>query len=179
MRRLKFYIINTIIIFLLASLCHFGYTILPNYITAIFFPVNESIWEHMKLFYTPYMIDILILYIYFEKSKILYHNYLISGFISSIFSIFLYLLIYLPLFNFMGNNTFINIFLMIIIIFISQIILLNILKKEEIKFNNFFCIFIIIGFIVFSYLTYNPIHNYIFYDFKYNKFGRNIYILGN
>ena len=45
-------IISTIGIFLLCFLFHFLYEWLPSSITAIFFPVNESIWEHMKLLFS-------------------------------------------------------------------------------------------------------------------------------
>ena len=45
-------IISTIGIFLLCFSFHFIYDWIPNYITAIFFPVNESIWEHMKLLFS-------------------------------------------------------------------------------------------------------------------------------
>lgn len=40
----------------LAGTClHFVYDLLPNVVTALFSPVNESIWEHLKLIYWPYL----------------------------------------------------------------------------------------------------------------------------
>ena len=40
----------------LAGVClHFLYTLLPNPVTALFSPVRESIWEHLKLVYWPYL----------------------------------------------------------------------------------------------------------------------------
>ena len=40
----------------LAGAClHFLYDLLPNPVTALFSPVTESIWEHLKLFYWPYL----------------------------------------------------------------------------------------------------------------------------
>ena len=45
----------------LAGTClHFLYDFLPNPATALFSPVNESIWEHLKLIYWPYLIAMLI-----------------------------------------------------------------------------------------------------------------------
>lgn len=32
---------------------HFLYTLLPNPLTALIAPINESVWEHLKLLYTP------------------------------------------------------------------------------------------------------------------------------
>lgn len=40
----------------LAGTClHFVYDSFPNAVTALFSPVNESIWEHLKLIYWPYL----------------------------------------------------------------------------------------------------------------------------
>lgn len=45
----------------LAGAClHFLYDLLPNPVTALFSPVNESIWEHIKLIYWPYLAAMLI-----------------------------------------------------------------------------------------------------------------------
>ncbi len=35
---------------------HFMYNWFPNVLSSIFFPVNESIWEHMKILYTSLLI---------------------------------------------------------------------------------------------------------------------------
>lgn len=43
------------------TLLHFVYDFFPNAVTALFSPVNESIWEHLKLLYWPYLISSLLL----------------------------------------------------------------------------------------------------------------------
>jgi hypothetical protein len=63
-------IISTIGIFLLCFLFHFLYHLLPNSISAIFFPVNESIWEHMKLLFSAVVFYGIIDYIILQKFKI-------------------------------------------------------------------------------------------------------------
>ena len=40
---------------LIGILLHFLYDFLPNAVTALFSPVRESIWEHLKLIYWPYL----------------------------------------------------------------------------------------------------------------------------
>lgn len=40
---------------------HFVYGWLPNAVTALFSPVNESLWEHLKLVFWPYLGAALIL----------------------------------------------------------------------------------------------------------------------
>ena len=40
----------------LAGAClHFLYDLLPSLVTALFSPVQESIWEHLKIIYWPYL----------------------------------------------------------------------------------------------------------------------------
>lgn len=41
---------------LVGSCLHFLYTLLPNPITALIAPVNESLWEHIKILYWPCLI---------------------------------------------------------------------------------------------------------------------------
>ena len=40
---------------------HFLYDLLPNPITALISPVNESLWEHVKILFWPYLIAFLLL----------------------------------------------------------------------------------------------------------------------
>ena len=41
---------------------HYVYDIWPNFFTSLLFPVNESVWEHTKLFVLPIMLIYLIVY---------------------------------------------------------------------------------------------------------------------
>lgn len=43
------------------TLLHFYYELFPSVLTALFSPVRESIWEHLKLIYWPYLVAMLIL----------------------------------------------------------------------------------------------------------------------
>lgn len=172
----KLKIIDTFIIFALTFLFHFLYEIIPNNFTAIFFPVNESIWEHMKLLYTPIILLGIFDYLISNKYKIKLNNLFTSILISSILSIILYLIIYLPIHNIFGHNMILAIILLFLIICFSQYIsYIIITKNNNNKINIISLIFIIIGFIIFGYLTYNPIKNDIFYDTKDEKYGINIY----
>ena len=59
----KIKIINVIGTFLLCFLIHEAYSIFPNTLFSIFFPVNESIWEHMKMLFTAILVFGLIEYL--------------------------------------------------------------------------------------------------------------------
>lgn len=46
---------------ILGALLHFVYTLFPSPVTALFSPVCESLWEHLKLLYWPYLAAMLLL----------------------------------------------------------------------------------------------------------------------
>lgn len=176
----KLKIISIFGIFLICFLSHYLYTWFPNDITAIFFPVNESIWEHMKMAFTSIMIWKLFEYIIIKYCNLLYHNFLFSNLISSILFIIVYLLIYLPLFILFGENIIISITLLFIVICFEEYINYKVMILNSIKYTNLVSLFsIIVIYIFFGYLTYNPPRNFLFFDFKEGKFGESIYIIDN
>ena len=176
----KIKIISVIGIFLLAFPVHFIYERFPNNIFTIFFPVNESIWEHMKMLFTCFIIWSFIEYAIFQKFKILYHNFIFSSFFSGIISIPIYLIFYLPFHYTIGHNMIITLTIMFITISIVEYFSFLILKTKKIRYINFISLILIVAtYIVFGYLTYFPIRNDLFYDNEENKYGVNIYILGN
>lgn len=169
-------IISTIFIIALCFLFHFLYEWFKNPLFAIFFPVNESIWEHMKILFSSICFYGIIDYIILYKNKIKTNNFVFNIFITSIISIIIYLLIFLPIYNIIGENILISISLMIIVIIITQIISYHILRKKNINYINYLSfILIIISYIIFGFLTYNPIKNYIFLDTTKNIYGINNY----
>lgn len=172
----KIKIIAIIGIFILTYIFHFVYEWIPSGITAIFFPVNESIWEHQKLIFTSVIFYGVIDYILLEKFKIKYNNFFTSLFISAFSIIPIFLIIYLPFYYKIGPKMSLNIIVMLISIIISQIISYYILKSKDFyKINLISLILIIISYIVFAYLTYNPIKNKLFFDTKDEKYGINNY----
>ena len=102
MKKIK--IIGVFLIFGLSFLSHFMYEWLPNTFFSIFFPVNESIWEHMKLLVTPVLIFSVFEYIIYKRKNINFNNFLLSYSISMILGIVIYLIIYLPLYYRFGEK---------------------------------------------------------------------------
>lgn len=169
-------IIAVIGIFILSFIFHFVYQIMPSGLTAIFFPVNESIWEHQKLIFTSVIFYGIIDYIILYKSNIKFNNFFISLFISAITIIPIFLIMYLPLYYKIGPKMILNIGIMLVAIIISQIISYYILKAKECYKMNIVCIIlIIISYIIFAYLTYNPIKSELFFDTEEEKYGINNY----
>ena len=46
---------------LAGSCLHFVHDLFPSPVTALFSPVNESLWEHLKILFWPYLVSILLL----------------------------------------------------------------------------------------------------------------------
>ena len=76
------HIIGAFIIFALAALWHFVYAWIPSGVTAVIFPVNESIWEHAKLFFFPALIFFTLEYIAIGKN---FRNYIFANVLSIFF----------------------------------------------------------------------------------------------
>ncbi len=169
-------IVNVIGIFILCFLSHFLYQWIHSSLTAVFFPVNESIWEHMKMIYTSIILYGIIDYIILNKFNIKHHNFFLNLFITALISIPIYLIIYLPIYYKTGENILINIGIMLLTIIITQVISYFILKTKHCKELNYISIIlIIISYIIFGYLTYYPPKAELFFDTHNEKYGINNY----
>jgi len=159
-------------IFIISFISHFAYELLPNIIFSFIFPVNESIWEHMKIIFTSTLLYGIIDYLLLKKYNIKHNNFLFQLYFTAISGIPIYLVIYIPLYKLFGENMFISITLLLLVYIIIEWISYHILKEKKIKILNTIAIPVILTmYLVFIYLTYNPIHNYIFYDTANEKFG--------
>lgn len=70
MPRLSKKTLLTFAIATLAGAClHFVYALLPNPVTALFSPVNESLWEHVKILFWPFLCALLLLTRKAEKGR--------------------------------------------------------------------------------------------------------------
>jgi len=172
----KIKILGVFIIFLLSFPLHFLYEWIPNSIISIFVPVNESIWEHMKLISTSFILFGIIDFILL-KNNTKFNNFLLQLFVVPLIGIISYLLIYIPVYNIVGENMVVSIILLFIIIILKQLLSYYLLSKDEIRFQNIIGIVgIIIMYIIFGYLTYRPVIDYLFFDEKNDKYGINTYI---
>lgn len=163
MKKIKIFII--ILAFLLSFPIHFIYDIFPSFFTSIIAPVNESIWEHMKIIYTSILLSSIIEYFIYKKKRYDTNNFFISIPISSILGIIFYLVIYLLIDLFIPHNFFIAIFIMFVTYIISNIISYIILNKKEIPNQKELGIsLMLISYIVFTHLTYYPPKSYMFID---------------
>ncbi len=174
----KMIILNAILTFLLCFLTHFMYDLCPNAMFAVFFPVNESIWEHMKMLYTTILLYGFIEHFIMKKYHIDFNNFLLTTLIKAIVAIPLYLLLFLPFFYNFGENmiyTFIILFTVILIVnFMGE----KILMMKPIKYQKeISIIFIILIYIIMTILTYLPPRSDIFFDTEEAKYGIDDYLI--
>ena len=173
---LKKYIIYEIIfICVLATIMHFAFDFFnQNVYIGAFVPVNESVWEHLKL---PFFASI-ISYIVFNK-KLTYNNLnLLGTFIAIIFQfIFIPFCFYLFKDVFSIESMVIDILILYIAIIISIILKYVIIKnnKELKRVDLISRIAIFIMTIMFVIFTYVPPKMEIFKDKVSNIYGLNIY----
>lgn len=171
MKNFKYILISSIILFIIMSLTHFVYERVNNDIIAVFFPTNESIFQHMKMIYTSYFIFYLFLFILRKKLKL--NNIFLSNLISSLVTIIFFLVIYIPIRFRFGDNMIFTFILLFIAIIIGQISSRKILKGEKQKYLDILSLLnISLIFIIFAYFTFNPIHNDIFWDKKHETYER-------
>lgn len=161
----KIKIVSVIGIFLFSFVSHFMFDWFPNVLVSIFFPVNESIWEHMKILSTSIILYGFIDYILLKIFDIKFNNFKFQLMFTGFISIVVYLIIYLPIYNLFGENLLISILLMLLVYVLIGVISYRILVSDEFKFlNKFSVVLIVVMYIIFGYLTYNPLDNYIFID---------------
>lgn len=163
MKNFKYILISSIIIYGLTFLAHFTFDILQNDIIAVFFPTNESIFQHMKMIFTCYFIFYFILFIVRRKFK--FQNVFLANLVASISCIAFFLVIYIPTYLRFGEHMIFTFILLFVAIMFGQYIASSFLKKNDYKQIDIFSIILIsIIFVILGYLTFNPIENFIFWD---------------
>lgn len=158
-------IFGIILAFFLCFPLHFLYDKLPCFITSIIAPVNESIWEHMKILFGSIIISGVVQKIIIKLKKENFKNVCISNYIAAITSIIIFLIIYLPIYNIIGEKLIITIIIMLITIIISEIISYYIIKRnKDLKLENVSILLVLFTYLLFGILTYFPIKIDLFKD---------------
>lgn len=168
----KIKIINVVFLFLLSFLWHFMYDLFPNNLFALVFPVNESIWEHMKIIYYCLLLGSVLEFYLCKKNNIKINNFYIEAMVKSLLGVIFYLIIFIPLYLWLGESMIISIGLMLVTYIFMEFIGYKILTSEELNINILPVIIIVLGCIMFVILTFYPLHNFLFFDEV--KFGYGI-----
>ena len=167
----KFVMINTILTFIVGFLVHNIYKWIPCTITSIF-PVNESLFEHMKLIFLSPIISSIILYFYYRNKNHLINNYLFGLIVSTVFNIIIFYLVYLPLYYSIGQSMIMTLSIYFITIVLSNYLYYLIIEmKNNSKLNKISLIFILVIGGILTYFTYNPLKIDFFRDPETHSYG--------
>lgn len=171
MKKKTLKIIGTILAFSFTFIIHGLYEKFPCFLTSIFAPVNESIWEHMKVLFGSIILSGVVqkLIIAFKKERI--NNICLSNFIGALVSIPIFLTMFLPVYYTLGENMVVTIIIMLISIIISEIIAFIIMDKKDFKFENKTIFFVIGIYLIFTLLSYFPLKNGLFIDPTTETYG--------
>src|SRR5574344_2891478 len=113
-------IISSTLIFLISFLVHNLYKWSTNSLTLIFSPVNESIWEHMKMIFTSYILFLIIKYLYYKIKNINTNTIVFNELILSLINIIIFLILYLPIYYIFGENLIVTLIIYFISVFITR-----------------------------------------------------------
>lgn len=169
---LKWEVLGTIFVVAIGGLFHFMFELF-NYWRplGVIFPVNESVWEHLKLPYWPLIIFSLIEYYFIRKEA---NNFILGKTISFIISISTILIIFYSYTTIFGVELLIvDILSFVLGVIIGQFVSYKILTKEQLStwyINASWIIFIAFG-IIFAIFTYFPPTLPIFQDSETGLYG--------
>ena len=163
MNKKKYFLFSSLLIVLLGVIFHFAYDFFnqSKYI-AFIFPINESIWEHLKLIFYPSLIIDIFIFVKFNK-PIGYMGALafsiFAGMIAVVGGYYLYRI-------FVDDIAIVNILLYVISVVCMQGILFNYTKIKPIKYltDRIGVIVLIIMFFFLTIFTYYPPKAEIFND---------------
>ena len=165
MKHLKRYtIIGIFFVLIIGTLAHFLYDLTGNnYIVGLFTPINESIWEHMKLLFFPMLTYSLIMILKFHRKYSCITSALSFGILAGALLIPLFYYAYTYI---LGKNAFImdiGIFILSIAIAFWLSYKLTLSCRLE-SFTSLLCILMCILFVCFLVFTYHPPNTTIFQD---------------
>lgn len=161
-------ILSTICILVLSFLFHSVYKLIPNFLTSIIFPVNESIWEHGKMIFLSFFTLFLI-----RKYKFKNNFATISFLTALICTVLIYFIFSFIYFHILktNDNILVTIIIYTICILLSFYIEEKYFRKITVKKESIGLIGFIIVFIIYGVLTYYPIKRPIFYDYDKEIYG--------
>ena len=149
---LKFEVMSTVFVMISGVILHFVYEWSGNnIIVGILTPINESVWEHLKLLFFPMLVTLIIGYFYEGE------NYICSKTLGIILSMIFIVIAFYTYTGIIGTNIdFINIALFFIAVLLGQYISYkNIISNKACNVKIAIILLVIIS-LLFIYFTFNP-----------------------
>ena len=169
---LKWEILGIIVIVVFGSLFHFMFEILNYWGPAgAIFPVNESVWEHLKLPYWPLIVFSLIEYNFIKDDV---KNIILGKTISFLLAISTILIVFYSYTAILGTDLLIiDILSFVFGVIIGQFVSYKIMTREQLSvwyINSSWLIFIGFG-LLFAIFTYFPPTIQLFLDSETGLYG--------
>ena len=167
---------GSFIILLLGTLFHFLHNgISKNVIFSLISPVNESIWEHLKLVFYPTLIYWIVLYFILRKKIDISINPWIKAMtVSTIVGMLIVVFLYYGIVGAFGlESVVVDLLIYFIAIVIAQLFSVNVYQiSTNSSFSLYISLFIILLFVVsFAIFTYSPPKIPLFYDHNSGQYG--------
>lgn len=167
---LIFEIISTIFIMILGVLLHFTFEWSNNNVlVGTFSPINESIWEHLKLIFFPMLITTIIVYFYEGKNISSYFCAKVLGIISAIFFTIIFFYTYTGIIG--TNFAIVDISSFFIAVVLGQYVAYQKMKSKFSCNNLMAIIILLILYLCFLIFTFFPPHIGLFKDPITGMFG--------
>ncbi|PKM77205.1 MAG: hypothetical protein CVU90_08615 [Firmicutes bacterium HGW-Firmicutes-15] len=160
------------IIFFLGFLWHFIYSLSGNlWFIALIAPVNESVWEHLKLAQFPFLLFSILQFFYIGR----FNDNFVPARTAALYVIpIIIVTLHYSYRNILGHPVlWLDILIFGLSISIGQLISYYLMLKAPFpnEWRNISLIAILILFIIFAVLTCNPPHWSIFLDSSTGKYG--------
>lgn len=166
MNNKKFQIVGVFIIFILNVFLHFLYDLSnQNSLVSLIAPVNESVFEHLKMVYYSYMIFNTIEYILYPDNR--ENRFLLSSVAAVFTTLLVYVLFSIIMTGIGEHNLIITLLILFISIILGQLYKYYLVKNIELSTLEQILVavlFIILPIALFTYFTVNPLNNPLFYD---------------
>lgn len=163
MRLKKFEILGILFTIIAGTLLHFIYA-WSHYssIIALFSPVNESTWEHLKMIFYPYLIYSILEFFVFNK---IIKNIITAKFLGVICGLVLIPILFYSCTLVLGKSSLIlDICIFCISVIISYIVSYFIMAKSYLNFNIFSLVLFVTLILIFFCFTFYPPKCFIFLD---------------
>ena len=164
--------LGIIFVVVVGALFHFMFEILKYWIPiASFFPVNESVWEHLKLPYWPLIIFSLVEYNFIKEEA---KNFIVAKTVSFILAISTILIVFYSYTAILGTELLIiDILSFVIGVIIGQLVSYKLITRKRLsKWYIYASWVIFIGFgLLFAIFTYFPPTIQLFLDSESGLYG--------
>ena len=158
-------IIGNIVILLLSIIYHNVYEKFPNFLTSLFFPMSESIWEHNKMILMAFITWTIIEIFTFKNNK----NSIFKNIVACVICIILVISIFTPVYFLIlkQNDNFVVTIIIYLVSIILSLIISNFIKIEQSSsLEKLSVLGYITLLITFAIMTYYHPNGAIFKEFK-------------